>query len=177
MHAGLAKSDITTKGKQVFDFRNSIDNNFLSDRELAHIVDALGFQSIEEYEVYQNSFDKAMLTLIEEFPDIYEEVNREVFSAAYSNIISNMKIKLMDDDLSLRNEEPSEYTLRLDLVQCKFPQIPTQEGTAFACNGWEANNCQEYWNECVHNEQLEYIISTFSTCTESSDLVREDFWT
>ncbi len=167
LHAQLAKSDILSEKYQ--DFKSDIEllenKDYLIDVELLKIASLYGFQNVEDYVTQNDAFNNAFFALGEKFPKIFNVENREVFGVAISNYLSSIdNTSISFSSLSQRNDEP-DFVLRLELSQCRFPVGISQEGPGeFACDGWEANNCQEYWNNCVAREQVEYILSTLNAC-------------
>lgn len=175
LHAQLAKSDILSEKHQDLKLSsNKIKNSeYLTEEELEVVSSFFGFQDVKEYQIQNEAFNESFFALTEEFPSIFEEKNRAVIASAVAKYFSNINLIHRSEDTNLRNDEP-DFTLRLELTQCTFPTVISQEGPGeFACNGWEANNCQEFWNTCVADAQIEYILGAFDPiCNQGGN----DFW-
>jgi hypothetical protein len=135
-------------------------------------IEMFGFKDAKEFNEFNTNFIEAINKLNIRFPNLFSIENEENFNHIASDYINTISIthKSSTSIVNNRNDEPNNAIFRIDLPQCRFPRLFSQEGPAgFACDGWVINNCQDYFSDCVASNQLSFVRSTILSCRDSPD--------
>ena len=166
--------------QKMSEFKTYFQENGIPDldsKKMKEFMSYFNFSDSKEFGQYFNLYNESISDLLDKFPQIKQEEN--IFINAQEVYLSNFKAEeIFGSFQNLKNDTPENVFTTIEMPKCHWSQeyaenpevgcfglVPklevvktNKDDPDFSnCDGFIANNCQSVYNQCVIDEQFDYI--------------------